>query len=84
MFDVGLERQSGVKPQTEVGDNGGERNELTIKGGADVGGLGKLVGGAYQDCLSLAAVELEVVGGHPGADVFQAGVQGLESIGVQI
>ena len=57
MFDVGLERQSGVKPYTEVGDNRGERNELTIKGGADVGGLGKLVGGAYQDYVFKSLIQ---------------------------
>ena len=74
MFDVGVEWEGRVEFNTKIGDNRGERNELTVDGGTNIGSLGKLVGGADQDCLRLAAVELEVVVAHPGADVFQAGV----------
>ena len=81
MIDVAVEWEGGVELNTKIGDNSGERNELTIDGGTNVGSLGKLVGGANQDCLRPAAVELEVIVAHPGADDFQAGFLGWRQYG---
>lgn len=58
-----------VWSSTKVCDNRGEVKELAIKRGADAASLGKLVEGTNQEGLCLAAIKLEVVLAHPGADV---------------
>lgn len=54
-------------------------------GGADAASLGKLVEGTNQDGLWLAAVKLEIVSAHSGADVTQVGVGGGDHVdGVEL
>lgn len=58
-----------VWSSTRVCDNRGEVKELAIECGADAASLGKLVEGTNGEGLCFAAVKLEVILAHPGADV---------------
>ena len=59
----------------------GEGNELAIQGKSNVTSVCKLFGVADQDCLHLAAVDLEEVVIHPGAQILKAGVKGGDCVG---